>query len=496
MGTIVTIRLSWHWWLVAICVALVCPNRSAALGPSGTQEGPSATVSTGARPAVETPGDILLEQIRVGTHREFTRVVLEVAGRTEWSVDRTPNGLRILVPRGRVGDTAKSLTWRGTVRSIEPLQRAGGAEVSIRCASEEITVRTMTLGGPDRLVVDIYPAKQKGETPVGVQLQAPAQSPVARPKPEEARKSDRAALPPRTRPAVPSTPAPPSERWPTETPLPGEEGATTIPTPPRVDATPAPRDTARASTPVEREGIASPITVVLDPGHGGHDTGAIGPSGLMEKEVVLDLGLRLRRLLQDRLGVRVLMTRSEDLFVPLPERAAFANRVKADFFISLHVNGAGQRGAVGFETFFFSREPSDGDARASSQRENLVLESNGSVGKEQESLLKMTLADMAVTRDMKESSDLAVRVLASLDKILKVENRGVKSGPFHVLATAAMPAVLVESAFITNPREERRLQREEYRQRIVEAIFEGISGYKSRYEQRLGQGTISARAGS
>jgi N-acetylmuramoyl-L-alanine amidase len=217
----------------------------------------------------------------------------------------------------------------------------------------------------------------------------------------------------------------------------------------------------------------------------------------MEKDVVLDLGLRLRRLLQDRLKLRVLMTRSEDVFVPLPERTALANRVKADFFISLHVNGAGQRGAVGFETFFFSREPSDSDARASSQRENLILETNGTVGKEQESLLKMTLTDMAVTRDMKESSDLAERLLAALDKILKVDNRGVKSGPFHVLATAAMPAVLVESAFITNPREERRLQREDYRQRIAEAIFEGIAGYKARYEQRLGLGgTVSAKAGS
>jgi len=206
----------------------------------------------------------------------------------------------------------------------------------------------------------------------------------------------------------------------------------------------------------------------------------------MEKDVVLDLALRLRRLLQERLGVRVIMTRTEDAFVPLQERTAIANRARADFFLSLHVNGSAKRGAVGFETFYFTREPSDNDARGSAQRENLVIEADGSRGKDQESLLRITLADMAVTRDMRESSELAELVLTSLDRLLKVENRGVKSGPFYVLATAAMPAILVEGAFITNPREERKLQREEYRRRVAEALYEGIAKYKARYQRRAG----------
>ena len=190
------------------------------------------------------------------------------------------------------------------------------------------------------------------------------------------------------------------------------------------------------------------------------------------------------------------MTRSDDVFVPLPERSAFANRVRADFMLSLHVNAAETRGAVGFETFYFTREPSDNDARASTQRENLVIESTGAGSRDLESLLKDTLADMAVTRDMKESSNLAERILSSLEKILRVENRGVKSGPFYVLATAAMPAVLVESAFISNPREERKLQRDDYRQRIAHALFEGIAAYKLRYEQRLGLRSAPAGMGS
>ncbi|MGD0267205.1 MAG: N-acetylmuramoyl-L-alanine amidase [Candidatus Methylomirabilota bacterium] len=103
-----------------------------------------------------------------------------------------------------------------------------------------------------------------------------------------------------------------------------------------------------------------------------------------------------------------------------------------------------------------------------------------------ESFLRITLADLAVTRDIRESSELAELVLASLGGIMRVENRGVKSGPFNVLATAAMPAILVESAFITNPEEERKQRRDEYRQRIAEALCEGIGKFMTRYERRVG----------
>jgi N-acetylmuramoyl-L-alanine amidase len=215
----------------------------------------------------------------------------------------------------------------------------------------------------------------------------------------------------------------------------------------------------------------------------------------MEKNVVLDVALRLQQLLHDRLGMRVILTRTQDVFVPLPERALIANRAKADFFISLHLNGSSKLGATGSETYYFTREPSDNDARASAQRENLVLDGDGTAGKDRD-LLRITLADMAVTRDIKESSELAELALASLDKVLKVENRGVKSGPFYVLASVAMPAVLVESAFITNPKEERKLQREAYRQRISEALFEAIGKYKVRYERRVGLRGGGASAGS
>lgn len=226
-------------------------------------------------------------------------------------------------------------------------------------------------------------------------------------------------------------------------------------------------------------------TIVIDPGHGGRDTGAVGPNGLREKNVVLEIALKLRRLIQKRLGIRVVMTRTEDVFVPLEERTAIANRAKADFFISIHVNAAPKTRAKGFETYFLSREPSDSAARASAIRENLSVNLAGLKPREGDAL-RAILWDMANTLYLRESSELAQMLLEELDKILRVDNRGIKSAPFFVLMGAAMPAVLLEVAFISNPREERKLQTTRYKDRVADALYAGVARFKARYERRLG----------
>jgi len=460
-------------------------ERQVLAGPPEEQSprGPVASKkSESARPSVD-PALGSVTRVRVGTHEGFKRIVFELGGPQEWSVDQSAAGpIRIVIPGVGLDDGVRRLDFpRGPVRSIQPIRRSGGVEILVFCEPSQVRIRTLTLADPHRLVVDVMLPGPADRERTAAQGSGPSPT---RPNPTAA-----------TAVAKARTPAPPSVAVERLSPPPGERS-------PRPTATPSPPEGEPvgggvASTPREADREeAAPLTVVLDPGHGGHDTGAIGPSGLMEKDVVLDLALRVRRLLQQRLGVRVLMTRTDDVFVSLPERSAFANRVKADFLVSLHVNAANKRGAVGFETFYFTREPSDNDARASTQRENLVIENNGTTGKDLESLLKTTLADMAVTRDMKESSNLAERILSALEKILRVENRGVKSGPFYVLATAAMPAVLVESAFITNPREERKLQREDYREQIAVALFDGIAAYKVRYEQRLGLQSAPTGVGS
>lgn len=227
-------------------------------------------------------------------------------------------------------------------------------------------------------------------------------------------------------------------------------------------------------------------TVVIDPGHGGKDTGAIGLQGLKEKDVVLDIALKLKRLLQERLNMKVILTRSEDIFIPLEERTAIANQAKADFFVSIHVNAALRSRAVGFETYFWSKEASDADAKASAIRENLVLTTYEGLSPGEQESLRALLWDLVQDRHIKDSAELAEILLDELDKILRVENRGVKHGPFFVLTGAAMPAVLIEVAFISNPFEERKLRDETYRRQVAEALYEGIAKFKARYERRMG----------
>ncbi|HTX54420.1 MAG TPA: N-acetylmuramoyl-L-alanine amidase [Candidatus Baltobacteraceae bacterium] len=392
---------------------------------------------------------VIVRQIRVGTHPEFTRVVVELTGAAEYTVERQADGgARVLVLNAGMGAGLRRIEpVHGNIAAVQPSSRGPHVEVLITYAPAQAQIRSLTVPNPFRIVIDVLGA----EAPRREHLAVPAPARQASAPPVQAGRPLSAA------PEL-AAPVPPA------------------------NAVPKPEP--------------SQLIIVLDPGHGGHDTGAIGAGGLMEKDVVLDLALRLRKLLIERLGVRVLLTREDDTFVPLPDRTALANRAKADFMVSLHVNAASARRAGGFETYFFTREPSDSDARAAAQRENLVVETPGTPDKSLEALLKTTLADMAVSRDMQESSKLAERLLFSLDKMLRVENRGVKSGPFYVLATAAMPAVLVESAFISNPREERKLQNGEYRQRVAEALYEGIAAYKVRYEQRLGLGAPANDIGS
>jgi N-acetylmuramoyl-L-alanine amidase len=481
-------RSVWVFWLTAAMTSALGSvlEREALAGQAGGLSERRPVVSPQSTPALQPPDSIStrVTKIRVGVHEGFTRVVLDLGGTQEWSLDQPAGApVRLILPGVGLDSAVRRLDFpKGTLRSVQPIRWSGGVEVLLVCEPAQVRVRTLTLTDPDRLVLDVMlPGAGEDGRAFATGRSAPA-------APSSGSGAVAAAEP------APSASAPSGLEVPSSSA--GQRSARARATPSPPEKTPVAENGNTVASGTDREDPAAPLTVVLDPGHGGHDTGAIGPSGLMEKDVVLDLALRLRRLLQERLRLRVRMTRTEDVFVPLAERSAFANRVKADFLISLHVNAANKRGAIGFETFYFTREPSDNDARASAQRENLVLENNGAAGKDLESLLKTTLADMAVTRDMKESGNLAERILSSLETILRVENRGVKSGPFYVLATAAMPAVLVESAFITNPREERKLQREEYRQRIAHALFEGIAAYKIRYEQRLGLRNTPAGVGS
>jgi N-acetylmuramoyl-L-alanine amidase len=228
-------------------------------------------------------------------------------------------------------------------------------------------------------------------------------------------------------------------------------------------------------------------TIVIDPGHGGGETGAIGPAGTHEKELTLLLAQSLARELQRRLPVRVELTRDEDADLPLDTRAAIANQHRAALFISIHLNSSLGAGAHGAETYFLSLDATDARAAASARTENRPGGAAAApIGSEVEGAafadpdLQLILWDLAQTRHLSESQRFANLVQAELNGALGLRDRGVKQAPFRVLMGAAMPAVLVELGFLSNPDEEKKLLAADYRGQLVEALVRAISRYQGR----------------
>jgi N-acetylmuramoyl-L-alanine amidase len=231
------------------------------------------------------------------------------------------------------------------------------------------------------------------------------------------------------------------------------------------------------SKPVESPGIH---TIVIDPGHGGKEVGAIGPDGLMEKDATLTLCRKLADNLETKLRTRVILTRSDDSVVPLDQRTAIANQYKADLFLSVHMNAAVVKGAHGSETYFLSLEASDELAKKAAEVENAAVVPAGGAD------LKLILWDLAQQAYVKESSRFAQAVQEEMNRATGVQNRGVKQAPFKVLVGATMPAALVEVAFITNPEEEVKLKSDAFQKLMVDALTTAIERYKIDYETRIG----------
>ena len=225
--------------------------------------------------------------------------------------------------------------------------------------------------------------------------------------------------------------------------------------------------------------------IVLDAGHGGHDPGATGPSGLQEKMVVLDVTKRLARMLEEGLGIKVVLTRTGDYFAPLRERTAFANAQRADLFVSIHANAHRASVSEGVETYFLSSEASDNEARQVAALENGVIQLESPTSRGKLDVLKTILWDLAQSEFQQESSRLAETVLDSMSQSLRIANRGVKQAGFYVLGGAAMPAILVEVGFLTNKKEEQKLMNVRYREQVARAIYLGLAEYKRRYDQKM-----------
>jgi len=216
--------------------------------------------------------------------------------------------------------------------------------------------------------------------------------------------------------------------------------------------------------------------VVLDAGHGGKDPGAIGRKGLLEKEVNLDMVWRLKKELE-RCGLEVTLSRIDDTFIPLDERARIANSKGADLFISLHANANQARWIEGFEVYYLT-EAVDDDARALAAVENAPAEVEEQAFTRQGTVLKAMLWDLVFTENRKESIELAGMISQAVARRLRMKLRGVMGAPFRVLRGARMPAVLVEVGYLSNRNGERKLKEPAYRQKMAVAIAEGIIDFK------------------
>jgi N-acetylmuramoyl-L-alanine amidase len=214
--------------------------------------------------------------------------------------------------------------------------------------------------------------------------------------------------------------------------------------------------------------------IVIDAGHGGHDSGTLGADGIEEKDVVLDVALRLGKLLHDRLGSEIIYTRSDDTFIPLETRTAIANKAQADLFLSIHANSSPDASARGVETYYLNFTSSP-DALETAARENAVADQ--SIHQLSDLVKKIALKDK-IEESREFAGDVQQGLYGGLQKgNAGLKDRGVKKAPFVVLIGANMPSILAEISFVTNQKDARQLQEPEYRERVAESLYKGVAKY-------------------
>lgn len=228
--------------------------------------------------------------------------------------------------------------------------------------------------------------------------------------------------------------------------------------------------------------------IVIDPGHGGKDPGTVGVSGVYEKTVVLAIAKKLRRLLENKLRVKVFMTRDSDTYISLKERTQFANRKEAKLFISIHANWNRSSKLRGAASYFLGLAKSE-EAVEFAQRENSVIKYDDNVREYSELTDEnIILATMAQNAYNKESQDLAYMIQKSIAKRTGIRDRGVKQAGFYVMVGASMPNVLIETAFMSNRKEERQLRSSSFQQKMARAIYESVKEFKQKYELTIQAG--------
>jgi len=415
---------------------------------------------------------------------DSTRVTIDLEGSVQYVSGRVANPDRIYFDL-HAARLAQPLLHKKIeaesplIAAIRTSQSRSGVVRVVLEVNGVVDYSASLLSNPSRLVIDLYAGDKPAQQTQTAQANTPAAS------------SDAATLsakPPAKSAAV-DKPQPVTTAANTKSKADTSSApTTTIPEPKRNLASAKggkkPDLVQPASAPMPTRDGQSTLTralglkigrIVIDAGHGGHDTGTIGPTGLMEKDLCLDVALRLGKIIQQRLpSADVVFTRSDDTFIPLEERTHIANEAKADMFISIHGNSSPDTGARGIETYYLNLKGSP-EAMEVAARENATSEQGIH---ELEDLVKQ----IARTEKIDESREFAEDVQESLSKRMQktlkpVKNRGVRKAPFVVLIGADMPSILTEISFLSNPADEKLLKQPEHRQRVAEGIFQGIAGY-------------------
>lgn len=466
----------------------------------------SASVPEPALPSPPPPGLAQVFALRSWSGDSSTRVVIDVEKQLPIKYDRlrSPDRLFVDLQGARLHPNLKDRSFPVGDGMLEQVRIAQNQDRVVRVVLDFKSAQdhqVFYLQDPPRLVIDVR--GEKPEAAATASLRRPAASPAPatvaavveeslrvedrQPVPEDPAPAASAEEPPQLAPSRPVTglaaapPAPPAPALSPRRPPPAIVLEGTGPAPAaraaKAPAVPAPTPPAANRTgqySLARQLGLSARRIVIDAGHGGHDPGTIGRAGLQEKDLVLDVALRLEKLIREQLGADVLLTRQSDVFIPLEERTAIANAKGADLFLSIHANSSRNAGARGIETYYlnFARNP---HAESVAARENAISQATL---KDLQTLVKA----IALNSKIDESREFATEVQEALVQNLKgldpaMPDRGVHTAPFYVLIGANMPSILAEIAFVSHPGEERLLKRGEYRDRIAHSLLEGVRGY-------------------
>ncbi len=445
---------------------------------------------------------ITVREVRFWSLGEVTRVAIEVSADFKYRYDRLPGPDRLFfdIEGARPENSDKKIHVIAVgdpllkqIRVAETQPSVTRVVLDLEPHDPPVQFTASQLSQPDRLMIELrlkdkpLPPASSSVTGSTVLHQAPASASLAaKPAP---RRFDPPALAPASPPLLAEQPqilnpaSAPVLTAPVRSPLAAASLRTNLPPLPSPATPKSPPATPLTPQPAKRIPGDESLTrvlglklgrVVIDPGHGGHDTGTHGPSGLTEKEVVLDIAKRVGALLESRLHSEVVYTRDDDTFIPLEERTRIANEHKADLFLSIHANSSPIRGVSGVETYYLNFTTSK-TALELAARENASSES--SIFDLQDMLQKIARKDK-----IDESREFATRVQNALFAVSQksnsaAKNRGVKKAPFVVLIGASMPSILAEIGFLTNASDEALLRKPEQRQRIAEALYKGVASY-------------------